>query len=123
MKTIKITNFLFIIFIINICCSEFIEYPLEKEEVELLAPSDFYETTDSIQTFWWSTHEDAKYYRIQIAEPNFINTNKIILDSVTTSDKLILKLETGIYTWRIRPENDGSVGDYVERKLKVVFKH
>jgi hypothetical protein len=117
-KIILLLSFIFCIF----SCSEFIEYPLEKEEVKLLAPSDSYETTDSIQTFWWSTHEDAKYYRLQIAKPNFINTNKIILDSVTTSDKLILKLDTGIYSWRVRPENDGSAGYYVERALKVIGK-
>lgn len=100
-------------------CAEFIEYPLEKEQISLLAPSNDYNTTDSLLTFWWTTHPDAKYYRLQIVKPDFMNTDVLVVDSLVSTDKLTLKLNIGNYSWRVRPENDGSVGIYVDRTFRI----
>ena len=100
-------------------CSEFVEYPLEKKQVSILAPSDGYNTTDSLLTFWWTTHQDAKYYRIQIVKPDFINTDILVIDSLVNTDRLTVKLDTGNYSWRVRPENDGSVGIYIDRTFRI----
>jgi len=109
-------------FISLVCCScaDFIEYPLEKEHVELLAPVNGIVTTDTVLTFWWETHEDAKYYRLQLVSPNFEQTEKLIADSVVGANQLTLELKTGDYAWRVRPENDGSVGLFKEtRTLRI----
>lgn len=109
-------------FISLVCCScaDFIEYPLEKEHVKLLAPANGMVTTDTVLTFWWGTHEDAKYYRLQLVSPNFEQTEQLIADSVVLTNQLTLELKTGDYAWRVRPENDGSVGLFKEtRTLRI----
>lgn len=101
-------------------CADFIEYPLEKEHVKLLAPAEGLSTADTLLTFWWETHQDAKYYRLQLVHPDFETTEQLIADSVVFTNKLTLKLKSGDYTWRVRPENDGSVGLFKEeRTLKI----
>lgn len=103
-------------------CADFIEYPLEEEHVELLAPTDGLVTTDTALTFWWGTHEDAKYYRLQLVRPDFKQTEQLIADSVVLANKLTLELEAGDYTWRVRPENDGSVGLFKEERTLRINK-
>ncbi|WP_149915194.1 hypothetical protein [Sphingobacterium cavernae] len=118
---IKFT-FLFCTLLFSTSCAEFVEYPLDNDKIEILAPTENYITHDSIVSFWWTTHEDAKYYRVQVVKPNFSATDKILVDSVVWDDKLVISLDTGTYSWRVRPENDGSVGNFVERKLRILDK-
>ncbi|GAA0884072.1 hypothetical protein GCM10009120_26700 [Sphingobacterium siyangense subsp. cladoniae] len=103
-----------------ISCSEFIEYPLEKESVELLAPMDSLSTQDSVVSFYWKNHQDADKYRLQIARPNFDSIQKVIVDTVTTLDHLNLTVSPGKYTWRVRPENSGSVGLFKQRQITIL---
>lgn len=117
MKKVAIGAFISLIYC---SCADFIEYPLEEEHVELLAPADGVVTSDTILTFWWETHEDAKYYRLQVVRPDFEKTEQLIADSLVLTNKLTLELEAGNYSWRVRPENDGSVGLFnEERTLKI----
>lgn len=102
-------------------CADFIEYPLEKESVDLLAPADSLATRDSVLTFWWDGHQDAKYYRLQIVRPNFAKIQTLVTDSLVTSNQLTLTLDSGNYSWRVRPENDGSAGFFKEeRHLRII---
>lgn len=116
----KILFLIFSFFILFYSCSEFIEYPLEEEEIILLAPSNNYSTSDSLITFWWTKHPDAKFYHLQIVQPDFMDVNKLIIDSIVMDDKLSLKLKPGLYSWRVRPENNGSVGLFVERTFQII---
>ncbi|TJZ50573.1 hypothetical protein FAZ15_21365 [Sphingobacterium olei] len=101
-------------------CAEFIEYPLEEEQVALVAPMNNLETTDSVIAFWWEHHEDAKYYRFQLVSPNFEEIRAALIDSLTYDNKIELILKPGKYSWRVRPENDGSAGQYQYRELEIV---
>jgi len=101
-------------------CAEFIEYPLEDEQVALVAPMDHLETTDSVVAFWWEHHEDAKYYRFQLVSPDFTAIRSALIDSSTYDNKVEFTLKPGKYSWRVRPENDGSVGEYHYRELEIV---
>lgn len=103
-----------------LACSEFMEYPLEKESVELLAPMDSLSTQDSVVSFFWNNHEDADKYRLQIARPNFDSIQKIVVDTVTTLDHVNLTVSPGRYTWRVRPENSGSVGLFRQRQITIL---
>lgn len=101
-------------------CADFIEYPLEKESVVLLAPADSLVTRDSVLTFWWDGHQDARYYRLQIVRPNFAKIQTLVTDSLVLTNQLTLTLDSGNYSWRVRPENDGSVGLFQEeRSLRI----
>lgn len=104
-------------------CADFIEYPLEEEHVELQAPVEALVTADTVITFWWATHEDAKYYRLQLVRPDFEKTEQLIADSVVLTNQLTLELKTGDYAWRVRPENDGSVGLFKEQRTLRIHKN
>ncbi len=103
-----------------VACSEFIEYPLEKKSIQLTAPMDSLRTQDSIVSFYWERHEDADQYRLQVATPNFDSVQKIVIDTVTTNDHLLLTVSPGTYTWRVRPENKGSVGLFTQRQITIL---
>ncbi|WP_156308953.1 hypothetical protein [Sphingobacterium endophyticum] len=109
-------------FLLITSCADFIEYPLEKESVELKAPADDLSTRDSVITFWWNTHQDAKYYRIQIVSPSFENSAQLILDSLVDKNQFQIELNQGEYQWQARPENDGSVGLFQERRTLRIIK-
>ncbi|MBA8986131.1 lipoprotein [Sphingobacterium cellulitidis] len=103
-------------------CADFIEYPLEKEYVVLKAPADSLITRDSVITFWWDTHQDAKYYRIQIVSPSFEKSEQLIVDSLVDKNQFRIELNQGVYQWQARPENDGSVGLFQERRTLRIIK-
>ncbi|WP_286863339.1 MULTISPECIES: hypothetical protein [Sphingobacterium] len=116
-------RFLAVFFLFSGCfvaCSEFIEYPLEKKSVNLIAPMDSLSTQDEVVSFFWERHEDADKYRLQVATPNFEAIQKIVIDTVTTVDHLNLTVKPGNYTWRVRPENSGSVGLFNSRQLTIL---
>lgn len=116
-------RFLAVFFLFSGCfvaCSEFIEYPLEKKSVNLIAPMDSLSTQDEVVSFFWERHEDADKYRLQVAIPNFDAIQKIVIDTVTTVDYLNLTVKPGNYTWRVRPENAGSVGLFTSRQLTIL---
>lgn len=116
-------RFLAVLFLISgsfVACSEFIEYPLEKKSVNLIAPMDSVSTQDEVVSFFWERHEDADKYRLQVATPNFEAIQKIVIDTITTGDHLNLTVKPGSYTWRVRPENSGSVGLFTSRQLTIL---
>ncbi len=116
-------RFLAVFFLFSGCfvaCSEFIEYPLEKKSVNLIAPMDSLSTQDEVVSFFWERHEDADKYRLQVATPNFDAIQKIVIDTVTAVDHLNLTVKPGSYTWRVRPENAGSVGLFTSRQLTIL---
>lgn len=119
MSTILKIRTLVFSFIVFNGCAEFIEYPLENKQIDLLAPSVDYQSNDTLVTFWWSVHEDAKYYRLQIVQPTFEKTDILYLDTLLSEDKLVVDLDPGQYEWRVRPENNGSVGQYQQRTIQV----
>jgi len=102
-----------------VSCADFVEYPLENKEVPLLAPYDGFISKDTIVTFWWGTAEDARFYRLQIVSPDFDKATRLAVDTLVDDDNIILELEEGIYTWRVRPENYGSSGEYRYRSLEI----
>lgn len=116
-KTYFIACLLMLSFVIS--CADFIEYPLENKSVELLAPHDGLVSADTIVHFWWGAHEDARFYRLQVVSPDFRTIESAIIDTLVEKDKISLELQEGIYTWRVRPENYGSVGEYNYRIVEV----
>lgn len=108
--------------IVLFSCAEFVDYPLENKTVELIGPVDQLITKDSTLNFLWEPHEDATSYRVQIAKPNFDSIQLIPIDSITSRDHITLNLKPGKYQWRVRPENNGSVGKYSFRNLTILQK-
>lgn len=110
-----------LLFLLFTSCADFIEYPLEKEYIKLQAPSDSLVTRDSIISFWWDTHQDAKFHRIQIVSPSFENPERLIVDSLIYKNQFHITLKAGNYQWQVRPENHGSVGIFKEQRTLTII--
>lgn len=102
-------------------CKDVVEPDLSKQSIALITPQDHDTTTDATITFWWQKidEQNTYRYRIQIAKPDFIAPQALILDSVTTSDKYTFSLSPGTYAWRVRAENGSSYTPYATRSLVV----
>ncbi|WP_026898456.1 fibronectin type III domain-containing protein [Daejeonella oryzae] len=101
---------LFIVFFIWIfsSCKDIIEPSIENKTTQLLAPSNKSESNQYQVNFWIEPLEDALYYRFQIVSPNFDSINKLIADTLITSNKFSLNIDPGTYQWRARAENGSS---------------
>ncbi|WP_397301597.1 hypothetical protein [Nonlabens ulvanivorans] len=65
--------------------------------------------------FFWEDLEGATSYRVQVAEPDFINPTQIthdviVQDSVGTSTQL--NLTPGTYQWRVKAQNSAYQSPY-----------
>jgi len=78
-------------------CEAVFEDDLSNNSVNLLAPLNNTQVNSGDIAFTWEQVEDADSYQIQIAVPNFENTNQILLDSITDGNRVIHNLDVGIY--------------------------
>lgn len=101
-----------------ISCSDIIEPTLEKEKINILAPTDTL-SIQYTQTFTWEKVENASYYQIQIASPNFTSAQRIVVDTNNTSNTFKITLSPDRYEFRIRAYNNSSHSDWTYRSLKI----
>lgn len=95
------------------------EEDLEGYGVVILAPPDGYSTSSNVTTLRWEVVPHANAYRVQVAEPDFMNSVAYQYDSLITSNSFNAVLPPGSYRWRVRGENPNSYTSYYERALIV----
>jgi len=101
-------------------CKDFIEPSLELRELKLIAPADGTEGNKYQVGFAWEPMEDALYYRLQIATPDFDKPVSLLVDSlVEQRSQLQLTLDPGKYQWRLRAENGSSHSAYVRSNFTI----
>ncbi|MEP5339998.1 MAG: hypothetical protein ABJL44_18450 [Algibacter sp.] len=93
-----------------ICCLFSCEYITEvvdisEKNVSVLAPLNESIINSNEVIFTWDTLEDAEQYKIQIAQPSFLEATQIALDSTVTTTTFSKTLQPGPYEWRLRAEN------------------
>lgn len=110
-KRLLVINLLIVVVYFS-SCSDIIEKNLENEKVELLAPGNGLVTTITSFQFIWNEVDGALEYSIQIAVPDFIQVEQILLDSVVTNKKINYSLSPGSYEWRVKAINGSSETDY-----------
>lgn len=93
-------------------CKELILPDVSNVKVTVLTPRDSLISDASIQSFFWETSEEDTPCRLQIVRPNFDTIDYFIEDTLVNSNRFELSLPSNIYSWRIRPENEQSHGDY-----------
>lgn len=99
-------------------CKDFLEPSLENRSVILVAPSEGAESNKYQVGFWWEPLQDALYYRVQIATPDFTSTVSLVQDTLIEGEnRFEMTLEPGSYQWRIRAENGSSSTKYVSAKF------
>jgi len=101
-----------ICFSILLSCSDIIEDDIENISPNLISPADGSRNEFPIQTFSWEEIEEADFYNLQVAEPNFDNAQRIVLDSNITTNYFEYNLVPGNYQWRLRAENSGYKSKY-----------
>jgi hypothetical protein len=102
-----------------VSCEDFIEEDLSNSTIEILTPRDGLVTGQITQTFYWEPVEFALEYKLQVASPNFDQINILVLDTITTRNKLDLNFSPGSYTWRIKAINNNSETIYFYRSFSV----
>lgn len=120
----KKSIFFLLLFILSFyACEEgglLIETDITNSQVILLAPGDGVEVSSNSILFDWEPVEDATSYEIQVATPDFDNTQQFLLnatDSVTFKE---LELTIGDYQWRVRAKNSGYETPYSAASFKVI---
>ena len=108
---------LIILFLIGISmssCEEIIEVAdISNQSVEILAPLNNTQIDTFNVKFNWNLVKDADQYRIQIAKPNFIEAEQILVDelinavdSLNTGSSFNYEfINDGVYEWRVKALN------------------
>lgn len=117
MKTVYSVCLTGILAIFVFSCSDVYEKNLTNKQVSLLAPADSAEFSTNNVTFWWQTYTGATKYELEVVEGSFANPLKLVTDTNVSSNQFTYSLYPGNFQWRVRPENDGSKGQYMARTL------
>jgi hypothetical protein len=105
---------------ISSCTTDYIVEDLTGKSVAIISPADSATATTTTPLIWWNKINDATGYRIQIVWPNFTAVQQLVYDTLATGDRFVPTLTPGrTYTWRIRPENGATTGEWVTRKLTI----
>lgn len=89
-------------------CSDIFEKNLEQQKVNIIGPADSLIASQRNFTFWWDYVEGATGYQLQIAEPSFLNVERLMLDTIVTGNKIDFSLMPGSYQWRVSAVNSTS---------------
>ncbi|GEM_PF-686411 len=109
-----LTHLLLYLLVFVYGCTEFLSQSVDELFIPINSPIDsLYSRPDEV-TFWWEDDRRAEKYRFQLVSPNFDNPF-VILDTTLTDNRLSILLTEGVYTWRIRAENEGSKSIYQQR--------
>lgn len=119
MNKLNILVILGIFVIISESCEDVFVDDISNKEVVLLSPADSLVTTLTSHTFWWQKVAGATEYNLQIAKPDFYQSQKIILDTTVASDKFDYSLYPGTFQWRVKGINSVSETSYTTRTLTI----
>lgn len=111
-----------IAFLIFACisCEEIInEENLENDEVSIIAPMNNSQSNTGIIFFDWQPVEGARSYTIQVAQPNFDQTEQLLLQQTDSITSASLNMTSGTYQWRVRAENDAFTSPYTTQTFTV----
>lgn len=119
--------FIFFSILLSISCEDILEEPdISNLTVDVFAPLENSVIVNNTVNFNWDTVDDARSYRIQIAEPDFVNTNQLVIDSTMVTDSLGFvstqlqqTLLNGNYSWRVKAINGGFETEYATNDFVV----
>lgn len=120
-KTIKnIICFCFVTFTIAlVSCEELTQPDLRDKQINIIAPVDNLVTTNTTNSFAWDAVNGAAKYQLQIVSPKFDSVLNFVVDSSFVNPVFTYTLTPGIYQWRVRALNPGSVTSYFTRTITV----
>jgi len=89
------------------CKKDFVVEDITKSRLTVNAPTDSLVTTTNVITFWWEELNGAESYNLQVVQPSFAKTAKLLVDTNITKNKFNLTLKPGRYQWRVKGVNAG----------------
>jgi len=89
-------------------CNEIIEPSLSKQQVQLEAPVDQYQSAGYTVNFWWDAVDHALSYHLQVVSPTFAAPGGLVLDTVVHNYKFSYTFVPGNYQWRVLAQNGSS---------------
>ncbi len=93
---------------------------ITNEVIELLAPSDNADLKNTRVNLNWEALNDAEYFQIQLATPNFISPEQFHLDSITNENQINIVLPDHTeYQWRVKAVNAISETAYATRNFNI----
>jgi hypothetical protein len=96
-----------------ISCEEIInEENLENDQVSVIAPLNNTQLPAGEIFFDWERVEGTSNYNIQVAKPDFIQTEQLLLQQTDSTTSASLNMTTGTYQWRVRGENSAFNSPY-----------
>lgn len=101
-------------------CSEVLEKSIAKQEVNLLAPGNNYQSSKYEVHFWFEPIDDALFYRLQVVSPAFDSIGGMVLDTLINSSRFITTIDPGNYQWRVRAENGSSKTAFSEPRSFII---
>lgn len=100
-------------------CTEIFEKDIEDKEITIYTPSGK-DSLNYTQTFWWSQIDFATNYQLQVVYPNFAAPEKMILDTVVTTNRFPYYLGPGNFEWKVRAMNGAYKTEYFGNKFKII---
>lgn len=92
--------------------------PLLEQEVNLIYPVEEAVLSNLTTRFEWDTLAHANHYRFQIAAPDFISAEQILLDSLVSENTITTTLSNEKqFQWRVRGENTLGATSYSSRSF------
>lgn len=97
-----------------------IETDISNSDVSIIAPQEGAEIASSDVLFDWESVEEATQYEIQVATPDFNNTEQLLLNVTDSLTSAQLQLTVGDYQWRVRAKNSNYQTSYTTTSFKVI---
>jgi hypothetical protein len=94
-------------------CDDIFENNIEEKQLVLLSPGDSIVTNLSNIVFWWDPIDGAINYQLQVVTPNFKSAEKVVLDTMLSTNKFEYSLTPGkSYEWCVRALNSAYSTNY-----------
>ena len=90
---------------------------LSDQIVEIIAPEDGFETSETMVYLSWQAIEQATLYRIIITD---LSDNSIFLEQTVTTSDITIEFVSGMYSWAVRAENDTQNTPYTEQTITIL---
>lgn len=101
-------------------CEEILfENDITSKSIEILSPKNNTVVEAATVYFDWEEIEGAIAYEIQLATPDFENTQQLIFKTSVEETAYSEDLPPGNYEWRVRGINSGYTTGYTSAKFKV----
>jgi len=100
-----ISSFLLVATALLFSCDDIIEPSISKQQVQLEAPVNQYQSASYTINFWWDSVDHALSYHLQVVSQTFAAPGGLILDTVISTYKFSSNFSPGNYQWRVLAEN------------------